>query len=360
MNTSTRRLLSGLATTAVILLGQGSLAIAAEPTPIPAPPSGPTGNEMLSVQPSLISVTAKPGATTTTQLTLRAAAPLSVTIKSQGLAQGTDGSFISVPADRDAASYSGRSMISATPESLSVEAGDQIKVDVNITVPADVGEGTRYGIITITGMPVSPGSSSNVGFGVELGVSAIVQIDGTQQVKTGEIKDISVGEALPGQPVPVTVSFQNTGNTHFGAVPNELVTTSTLQDASGTVLATADASGNQLSVVPPFSRDTVLDLTPEKALVDGETYHLEVGTGLKDGTVFDRKALDFTWSGGQVLSETGAPVQAPAVSAPVQPSTDMYVIIIAALVGALVVALLFLVAPRLLRRQSPGGGASDS
>ena len=357
MNTSTRRLLGGLATAAVLLLGQGGLVRGASPSPVIAPPSGPTGNEMLSVQPSLISLSAKPGSTTSTKLTLRAAAALSGTIKSQGLAQGTDGSFKSVPDAQDVSPYSARTMITASAQNLDLKPGDKVDVTVTITVPANVGDGTRYSLLTITGLPAGAGASSNVGFGVELGVSTIVQIAGTPQTKTGEIHDISVGKPLPGQPLPVTVDFLNTGNVHYGAIPDELVTTSTLQDAAGTLLATASANGNQLSVIPTFSRDVALTMTPSTALVDGAKYHLEVGVGLKDGTVLDRKALDFTWSGGRVLGETSAPVQAPGSTS--SSSTDAGAIIAAALIGAAIVAVLLLVPSRMRRRPRPVSGVTD-
>lgn len=351
MNTTTRRLLGGLAIAAVLGLGQGGPVIAASPTPLPPPPSGPTGDEMLSVQPSLISVTARPGATASIKLTLRAAADLDVTITSRGLAQGTDGSYHSVPDAEDTSAYSARTMISATPGSVRVKPGDVITVNVSLAVPADVGEGTRYGILNVTGLPAGAAPSSNVGFGVELGVSTIVQIADTAQTKTGEIKDITIGEALPGQPLPVTVSFLNTGTTHYGAVPNELITTSTLQDASGALLASASANGTQLSVVPTFFRDVALSMTPSTALVSDASYYLEVGVGLKDGTVFDRKALDFTWSGGGVLSATSTPVQVPPVDASGQPS-ELTIIAIAALLGAMAAVVLIWAVSR--RRRRPG------
>ena len=361
MNTSTRRLLGGLAIAAVLLLGQGGSVRAADPsaTPIPAAPSGPTGNEMLSVQPSLISLTAKPGATTTAQLTVRSAANLSVTIKTQGLGQALDGSFTALAPDKDTGAFSARSMITASPESLTVKPGDTIKLNVNIAVPANAGDGTRYAILTITGMPPAPAGSSNVGFGVELGVSTIVQIANTPQHKTGTIDGIDIGKALPGQPLPVTVSFKNTGDTHYGAVPDELVTSATLQDAAGAELASATANGNQLSLIPGFTRGMPLTMTPSKPLVDGTTYHIEVGAGLKDGTIFDRKAMDFTWSGGGALSPTAAPISAPPASAPTPATSDTGLIIAAAMLSAGVVALLFLILPRIRRRPNSDGGAAD-
>ena len=203
-------------------------------------------------------------------------------------------------------------------------------------------------------MPEAPSGSSNVGFGVELGVSAIVQIAGTTQAKTGEIQTIDIGAALPGQALPVNVSFLNTGNAHYGAIPNELVTSATLQDDAGTVLATAGANGNQLSVIPTFSRTVGVSMTPSSPLVPDGRYHLEVGVGLKDGTILDRKALDFTWSGGEVLGATSAPVQQPATVAP--PTDTTLIIIIAALLGAAVALALLLVLTRVRRRPSLAGG----
>jgi hypothetical protein len=353
MNISTRRLICSLVAAIIVVIGQDGFARAASPTPA-APPSGPTGHEMLSVQPSLISVSVKPGSSTTVQLTLRAAADLNVGVKSQGLSQGTDGSFRAVPADQDTSPYSLRSLISVSPATLQLKAGDTTKLEVTVSVPDNVGDGTRYAIVTITGMPTSPAGSSNVGFGVELGVSAIVQIADTPQTKTGEIKGIDVTQSLPGAPIPVKVSFLNTGNSHYGAVPNELMTTALLLDPSSEDLADATASGNQLSVIPSFTRDIALTMSPTKALVDGTKYHLEVGVGLKDGTVLDRKALDFTWSGGEVLGASSTPVLAPPAT-PSRPS-DTALFILAALLGAAVVAVLFLLVPRVRRRSAHGSG----
>lgn len=346
MDTSTRRLLGVLASAFILLLGQSGFAHAASPSPAAPPPSGPTGNEMLSIQPSLLSVSARPGTTTSAQLTLRAAAALDLTIRSQGLAQGKDGNFNAVPEAQDTTPNSARTMITASPATVRVQAGDSLEVTVDIAVPADAGEGTRYGILTITGLPTGAAPSSNVGFGVQLGVSTIVQIAGTAQTVAGEIKDITIGTALPGEPLPILVSFLNTGNTHYGAIPNELIATSTLQDASGAVLASASANGTQLSVIPTFFRDVPLSMTPSRALVPDASYRLEVGVGLKDGTVLDRKGLAFTWSAGGVLSATSAPVQGSSADSLGQPS-DLAIIVVATLLGALAaVALIWAVSRR--------------
>jgi hypothetical protein len=354
MNTSTRRLLGGLAIAAVLQLGQGPLVRAATPSPSAAPtqPSGLSGNEMLSVQPSLIDVTAKPGTTVTAKMTVRAAAKLSVTISPLGLGQGTDGNMTSIPADLDTGGFSARTMVTSSPESLQMQPGDQVTVNVAITVPANVGQGSRYAILNITGLPPSPTGSANVGFGVQLGVSAIVHISDTPQVKAGEIKGITIGQSLPGQALPVLAPFLNTGNTHYGAIPNEFVATAILQDASGAQIGSATANGNNVSILPSYIRDLNLAMVPTKALVDGAKYHLEVGVGLKDGTFLDRKALDFTWSGGAAIGGTVSPVQTS--------SADPVTIIVAAVVGAAAVLVLFLIISRLRRRGRRDGGATTA
>lgn len=367
MNTTSRRLLGGLAVATALLLGQGGFVRAAGPAsspsspPVssqaPAPAGGPTGNEMLSVQPSLLSLTARAGTTTTAELTIRSAANLSLTIKAQGLGQAKDGNFLTLPADQDASPDSARTMLTVSPATLTVKPGDSVKLNVSVAVPANAGDGTRYAILSITGFPPSPSGSANVGFGVELGVSTIVQIAGTTQTKTGEIDAIDVGKSLPGEALPVTVAFKNTGNSHFGAVPDELVASAVLLDGAGAQLASATASGNQLSLVPTFIRELPLSMAPSKALVDGAKFHIEVGVGLKDGTIFDRKAIDFTWSGGALVSSTPAPLQTPSVSSPA-PANDTGLMIAAAVGGALAVALVMLILPRLRRRRS--GSDSDS
>jgi hypothetical protein len=356
MNTTTRRLLGGFAIAATLFIGQGGLTYAASPAPDSSAPSGPTGNEMLSVQPALISVSVAPGGSTTTQLTLRAAANLNVTISTDGLGQATDSSFKSLTAADDTSPYSARTMVTASQSSLRMKPGDKVQLTVSISVPQNAGEGSRYALLDITGMPAGASPSSNVGFGVQLGVSTIVQISGTNQNKTGQIKNIAVGKSLPGQALPITVSFVNTGNVHYGAIPNELVTTATLQDSTDALLANANLDGNKVSIIPTFDRDIPLTMTPASALISGQTYHLEVGVGLKDGTVLDQKAIDFTWTGAEILSQAPVPVTAAPVTA--APSTDPLPIILAAIFGGALVVVAFVVFSRVRKRGTPSDGAA--
>lgn len=346
MNRSVGRLLRVFLVGVVLTVGQGGLASAASPEP--SAPSTPTGEEMLSIVPSLVAVEARPGGTATAELTLRAAAPLEVAIIPRGLAQTAEGNFEAVPADEDASPYSARAMITASPQALTMEPGDAARVTLTVTVPPDAGEGTRYAILAITGLPAD--AAENVGFGVELGVSTLVTIAETAQVKSGEISDITVGSALPGQALPVTVSLANTGTTHFGAPPNEFVTTATLQDGAGSVIASGTTTAGRLSLVPTFVRDFALALEPVSPLVDGR-YHLEVGVGLRDGTILDQKAMDFEWAGGAVLDAGAAPGIPPPTPGP---AIDPLLLIAAILAIGAAITLAVLVA-RGARRQRPAG-----
>jgi hypothetical protein len=353
---TTGRMFRALLLGALLALGQSGLAHAESPSVPPAPTDlrSPTGTEMLSVEPSLIGVDVKPGVTSVTELTLHAAVAQDIKVTVDGLGQQTDGSFQSLPADKDTSPYSARPMITVEPQAFKMQPGDTQKVTVTIIVPPDAGKGTRYAIVGISGLPSS--GEQNVGFGVALGVSALVNIAGTQPDRAGVISALTVGEALPGEPLPVTASLQNTGDTHYGKTPYDLIETATLQDASGDMVGTGKVTLTGNSIVPTFTRDTQLKLELTKPLSNGR-YHLEVGAGLADGTVLDRKAMDFDWSGGAVLSQTAAPAvlkAAPAaLPATASDSAGPPVIAIAALgalVGAVIVGLLVLVP---LRRRRP-------
>jgi hypothetical protein len=342
---------------AFLALGQVGLANANSPTVDPPPTDlqAPTGDEMLSVVPSLVAVDVRPGGSTSAELTVRAAVPLDVTITPAGLHQASNGSFASVAADSDFSLYSARPMVAVAPTTFRLEPGEPEKVTVTIAVPADAGEGTRYAIIKISALPA--GRNENVGIGIELGVTTLVGLTGTPQVRTGVISDLKVGASLPGQPLPVLVTLENTGGTHYGNPPYALTTTATLQDEDGNLVASGQAALSGNSIVPGFSRELTLQLDLARPPSPG-SYRLEVGAGLEDGTVLDRKALDFEWAGGEVLGATPAPPQGPAGTGG---PTDALILIVAGIVAAAVAILVLaiLLRPRRPRRGSAGEGTGE-
>jgi hypothetical protein len=275
-----------------------------------------------------------PGATDTTELTVHAGVALAVTVEADGLGQSQDGAFQPVAADKDTSPYSARSTITFTPASFQMQPGGSQKIAVTVGVPKDAGEGSRYAILKITGIPAS--GAQNVGIGVQLGVTSVVALASTTQTRLGAISDLAVAKALPGQPLPVTGLLKNTGDSHYGATPNQIYTLATLQNANGDLLSTERATLTGNSIIPSFARKFSLAMSLSHPLSDGR-YHLEVEAGLQDGTILDRSALDFELAGQSIQGATSAPAHGLAV--PGGGSDSSYLLILGILFGALMSAL---------------------
>ena len=179
-----------------------------------------------------------------------------------------------------------------------------------MNVPKGAGEGARYAIVDITGVPVS---SQSVGIGVRLGVSSVITLSDTKQTRTGRITGLTVDQGVPGQPLGVTATLVNTGNSHYGAAPNQVNTSATVRDSSGKVVATGRTTMTGNSIVPTFGRQFSISLSTDRPLDDG-TYLVEVGASLQDGTALDRATLEFDVSAGSVLGATSVPNQSPPAS----------------------------------------------
>ena len=334
MLTHAGRWIRALSLAALLALGQGGLSNAASPS-IPIAPSLPADGT-LTVVPSIISAVLKPGDTNTTELTLHAGVALDVHIAADGLGQGPDGGFEPLTPDKDTSPYTARPMITFDPQSFLLPANAERKVTVKVAIPRDVGDGARYAILKVTGIPAT--GSENVGIGVELGVTTLVTLASTTQTHKGSIAGLAVDQSTPGQ-IGVTGTVMNGGNSHFGAAPDQVYTLATLHRADGGGVVASDRTtltGN--STVPTFGRSFTVPLKPAHALADGR-YHLEVEAGLQDGTVLDRAALDFDLAGGAVLGATGVPSQGPPAT-PGASSDGLTLILSGVLVGVLGVLIL--------------------
>jgi hypothetical protein len=311
---------------------QAGISTAASPTtPVASQaPQTPPSNGTLSVSPPLISLAVAPGGSATTQLTVRSGVLQDVKIATVGLSQTPDGGFQPVVATQDTSPYSGRSMIAFSPDSFRMQPGGSQTVTVTVNVPSSAGDGVRYAILKITGLPVS--GTENVGFGMELGVSSIITLKNTNQTHSGTITDLAVGKPVSGQPLVVTGTIDNTGNSHYGAAPNQVNAAATLTNSNGTVVASGKTvlSGN--SIVPTFGRQFSISLKTGAGLSDGR-YHLETTAALQDGTILDTKTLDFEVSGGQVLGATGAPGNTSGGNG--GPESGMLILILGGLAAAL-------------------------
>jgi hypothetical protein len=314
-----------------LLLGQGGIATAADPSASPDSAATPPAGTTLTAQPSVLSLSVAPGSTVTSTLTLTAGVSLDLTVEPQGLGQDAgDGSFTFLPADKDVSQYSARPYVSVTPSSFSLAAGGAQKVSVTVTLPADAGDGERFALLKVSGKPAA--GSGNVGIGVALGVGILVALPGTTPHLAGTISGLAATIAGPGQPVTVVGTIENSGDTHYGARPATVYQQATIHDVNGTLLGTGRDTLTGNSVIPTFGRRFSVDVAPAQPLPAGR-YKVDVEVGLTDGTVLATSSADLIAPGGAV---------AGAIGGPSTEALPMSAILMGVLIGVLIVAVIVL------------------
>jgi hypothetical protein len=287
----------------LLLLGQGSVALAASPGPDATPPAGTT----LTAEPSIITAVIQPGGQSISTLTLHAGRALDITIEPEGLGQTPeDGSFGFLTADEDLSEYTARPFITVEPATFRLEAGETKQIEITITIPVGAGDGERYALLKVAGQPV-PGTG-NVGIGVALGVSTLVTLQDTAQQLTGTLTGLAVGGYTPDQPVNVTGIIENSGNTHYGAAPSTVYQLAVLRDGDGREVTTARGTLTGNSIIPTFGRQFMLSLVDAGPLDPG-SYSVDVEVGLDGGAVLDRGTVSLVVPGGAVLPATGRPAE---------------------------------------------------
>jgi hypothetical protein len=335
------RLVRALLLGAAIAIGPAG-AVLAEESPPPVQPSPveqvPPAGATLSAQPSVVSAKVGPGSQGHATVTLRAGRAMDITIEPHGLGQSADdGSFTFLEADQDSSPYTARPYIEVAPASFRMEAGDTREIALTISLPEGPAEGERYALLKVTGIPAS--GDGNVGIGVALGVSVLINMPNSATSIAGSIADLAVAEVIPGEPVSVTGLVENTGNMHYGAPPNGVYQVATLRNANGEALATSRETLTGNSIVPTFGRRFELAIDPGQPLTPG-AYSVDVEVGLEDGTVLDTATTEVTAAGVN-------PVQPGAVPG------DLMPFVLAGMLGAAVAVLLLVVlGPRRLRRGS--------
>jgi hypothetical protein len=300
------RLLRPIVLGAILALGQGGAAIAQAASPAP---QSSTAGAALSATPAVLSTAIKPGGQGSSDLTLHAGQGLDITITAEGLGQSPDdGSFSYLPAAQDASPYTARPLISVSPSTFRMEAGSTQKISVSFTVPQSAGAGERYALLEVNGRPL-PGSG-NVGVGIALGVSVVVDLSGTSQTRSASIGGLTVARPVSGQPLAVSGTLSDTGNVHFGAPPNQIVETADVIAANGNTVATGTSTMTGNSLIPTFNRQFQLAVVPAQPLPAGQ-YRVQVKAALQDGTVLDQATTDFVVAASassSALSGEGIPL----------------------------------------------------
>ena len=338
---------------ALLAVGYGGPSMAASPTPAQpaqahqsAQVQQSAGAGTLNVSPTIISLSVQPGGTASADLTLRADILETVRLEADGLGQAADGSFQFLPAEKDASSYSARTMLSVSPSgSFEMQAGSSQKITVTVRVPGNAGNGTRYAILRITGTPGT--GDSNVGIGVQLGVPALINLTNTTATRSGSLDGLAIS-GTAGQPIIVDGAIKNTGDSHFGAAPNQVTSSATLLDGKGAAITSGRTTLDGNSVVPTFSRSFSITMPTARGLSAGR-YRVEVKAILQDGTVLDQKELAFDLSAEGVLGATFVPVEGTTKGG--SGGLDGSIVLLVGLGGVLMGALLVAIVTVAGRRQ---------
>jgi hypothetical protein len=214
-----------------------------------------------------------------------------VTVSVDGLDQSSNGTYILLDAENDNNPDTARPFVTVNTSSFQLQPGGSQDLVATINVPQNASLAGYFACITISSPPeVTNGSS--VAFATSVNVPVYLTIKDSQLTQTGKITGITTGTITNGQPVAITTSFQNTGNTYF-KIEGE-TTVSEAQGSSGSlVLADMPVTLTASSVLPGMSRDMEADYTPSGKLSPG-TYMIDSKIMLSDGSVLDETTSSFT------------------------------------------------------------------
>jgi hypothetical protein len=202
--------------------------------------------------------------------------PQNYSIEILGIGQDVNGSIIAILPDRDLYPYTARPFLYAYPQSFHLDTGEHEKVTIEIMVPDDIGEGTRYALVGIHSNPVG---GPLVGISIAVNVPVMFYKKGSAFLKNGEIT--SVNWSRQSDQLNILLLFKNTGNTHYKAFAR-----ADLRDMAGNLIAENSTSLSFASLLPTSSHIFDIRLNPGRTLAPG-IYSLNSSVLSENGTVLD-------------------------------------------------------------------------
>ena len=259
------------------------------PSRIPSTPISASAAEPgLRVTPLVLKIDIAPGEIRAYNMVVGSGAadpPKQIIVEVKGLGQSPDGGFQVVAPG--ASPFCGAAYIRVSPQEFHLDPGSRQVVEVMVDIPHNAASGGRYAILHTR--PKPPADHPGAAVGAAIATSVVLTLPG--QTREGMITELTAnplsservlrpqaGETLFRKEFEVSALFENTGNYHF-RVQAEAI----FRDGAGTKLATASTPLTATSIVPGFSRELKLSLTPE-ALPPG-IYYVEARVSLGDGTV---------------------------------------------------------------------------
>ncbi len=256
----------------------------------------------LKVVGSIYKGTVSPGQTVIFPITISTSGsepPMDMLADVMGFGQSPDKSYTALAPVSDTSPYSARSYISIDNRSFHLDPGTSKTITATISVPANVGPGGRYAIISIHSQPKGSGSALVV---AAINIPVMMTIDSPGLTQTGMITDLKTGDIVAGQPLAIITSFKNTGNIHYANTVNDVQVT----DSSGKNIARLSTDPTIFSIIPGNTVDYVVNLN---AALSPGTYTMISNISLKDGPLLNSKTSSF-----EVKSSYIAPPQEASVT----------------------------------------------
>jgi hypothetical protein len=210
-----------------------------------------------------------------------------ISITVTGLAQSLSGGYILLDPAQDTNSDTARPFVAVDPTSFQLQPGQSQNITATVTIPQNLGNAAYFAIINIAEPPVT-NSGSQVALVYSVNVPVFLTVQGSQLIQTGKITGVNTGTITNGQPVDITTTFQNTGNTYFKVEGSVSVT-----NAQGVTLQTVPVPLTGSSIIPGMSRNVEAIYTPSGSLAPG-TYNISLKIMLSDGTLLDQSTSSFT------------------------------------------------------------------
>lgn len=211
--------------------------------------------QALEIAPPLLNVSANPGSTVKTKLSLRDVSAIPLTVSNEindFVANGEDGAPKILTDAKQESPYSLKNWIKPIPR-LSLTPRQIVEVPVTVSVPANASPGGYYAVVRFTAQATDP-EKSGVSLSASLGALVFLKVNGDakEQLEVAEFATQQDGKTnwlFESAPVGFLERLKNTGTIHLQ--PKGRVT---VKDSFGKIVATVNVNLSGENVLPDQTR----------------------------------------------------------------------------------------------------------
>ena len=213
-------LIAAIASLSAFYASYTSFEVTAQTTP-PAAPGTNTSGQALEIAPPVLNLTANPGQTLNTQVSLRDISSSALIVTGEVndfVASGEDGTPKILLDDSEPNPYSLKDWVAPLP-SLTLQPRQIENLPVTINIPADAAPGGYYGVIRFTATPPEL-EGQGVSLSASLGALVLLRVSGDVK-ESLTIEEFSVsrdgttGTLFESTPLQFIERIKNTGSVHL-------------------------------------------------------------------------------------------------------------------------------------------------